>query len=44
MNVENFLSTLFIVSDATVTDEGSLGCTSPDWVYSKSVEISGNAQ
>ncbi|THV04716.1 isoleucyl-tRNA synthetase [Dendrothele bispora CBS 962.96] len=38
---EPFLKTLFIVSDATLTDEGSLGTTSPAWVYSDSVSISG---
>jgi isoleucyl-tRNA synthetase len=43
LNVEDFLKTLFIVSDAAVTDEGFLGCSSPDWVHSKSVSISGDA-
>ncbi|KAK7043002.1 isoleucine-tRNA ligase [Paramarasmius palmivorus] len=38
---EHFLKTLFIVSDAALTDEGSLGGVSeaPEWVYSDSVEI-----
>jgi hypothetical protein len=38
---EDFLKTLFIVSDVSVTDEGSLGTSSPDWLYSDSVSILG---
>ncbi|KAK7462821.1 isoleucine-tRNA ligase [Stygiomarasmius scandens] len=38
---ESFLKTLFIVSDASLTDEGSLGTVSPAWVYSDSVSIPG---
>ncbi|KAJ7096704.1 tRNA synthetases class I-domain-containing protein [Mycena belliarum] len=30
---ESFLKTLFISSDATLIDEGSLGTASPEWVY-----------
>jgi isoleucyl-tRNA synthetase len=36
---ENLLRTLFITSDATLIDEGSLGTTSPEWVYVSSVAI-----
>lgn len=36
---ESFLQKLFIVSDVSVTDEGSMGTTSPAWVYSGSVDI-----
>ncbi|KAJ3520544.1 hypothetical protein NM688_g9147 [Phlebia brevispora] len=36
---EDFLKELFIVSDASLTDEGSLGVSSPDWVYTDSVSI-----
>ncbi|KAL0958174.1 hypothetical protein HGRIS_000337 [Hohenbuehelia grisea] len=38
---ENFLRTLFIVSDVCLTDEGSLGTTSPSWLYTDSVAIPG---
>ncbi|TFK41606.1 tRNA synthetases class I-domain-containing protein [Crucibulum laeve] len=38
---EHFLKTLFIVSDVTLTDEGSLGTTSPEWVHADTVSISG---
>ncbi|KAF8219688.1 isoleucyl-tRNA synthetase [Tricholoma matsutake] len=38
---ENFLKTLFIVSDASVTDEGSFGASSPEWVYSDTLSIPG---
>ena len=30
---EDFLKTLFIVSNVAVTDEGSLGTSSPEWLY-----------
>ncbi|KAF8999113.1 tRNA synthetases class I-domain-containing protein [Cyathus striatus] len=36
---ENFLKTLFIVSDVTVLDEGSLGTSSPEWVHSDTVSL-----
>ncbi|KAJ6499704.1 isoleucyl-tRNA synthetase [Mycena vitilis] len=36
---ENLLKTLFITSDATLIDEGSLGITSPEWVYVSSLDI-----
>ncbi|KAJ7234625.1 isoleucyl-tRNA synthetase [Mycena haematopus] len=36
---ENLLKTLFITSDAILIDEGSLGTTSPEWVYISSVAI-----
>lgn len=39
--LESFLKTLFIVSDASITDEGSLGISSPEWVYSDTVSIPG---
>ncbi|PPQ69799.1 hypothetical protein CVT24_003075 [Panaeolus cyanescens] len=38
---ENFLKTLFIVSDALILDEGSLGTSSPAWVHSHTVDIRG---
>ncbi|KAF5369061.1 hypothetical protein D9758_002922 [Tetrapyrgos nigripes] len=38
---ESFLKTLFIVSDASLTDEGSLGTTVPEWVYMDSVSLPG---
>ncbi|KAF9459744.1 tRNA synthetases class I-domain-containing protein [Collybia nuda] len=38
---ENFLKTLFITSDAIVTDEGSFGTSSADWVYSGTIAIPG---
>ncbi|KAJ6631136.1 tRNA synthetases class I-domain-containing protein [Mycena sp. CBHHK59/15] len=37
--VENFLKTLFITSDATIIDEGSLGTTSPAWVFHSTMAI-----
>jgi len=40
-SIEHFLKTLFIVSDASLTDEGSLGTTSPEWLYTGSVSITG---
>jgi len=40
-HTENFLKTLFIVSDAFITDEGSLGANSPAWVHSDTVSIPG---
>ncbi|KAF9041334.1 tRNA synthetases class I-domain-containing protein [Panaeolus papilionaceus] len=39
---ENFLKTLFIVSDAVILDEGSLGTSSPAWVHSHTVEVPGS--
>ncbi|KAJ7484744.1 tRNA synthetases class I-domain-containing protein [Mycena latifolia] len=38
---ENFLKTLFITSDATLIDEGSLGAISrlPEWVYVSTIPI-----
>ncbi|TFK71865.1 isoleucyl-tRNA synthetase [Pluteus cervinus] len=38
---QQFLKTLFIVSEVWVTDEGSLGVDSPDWLYVDTVEIPG---
>ncbi|GLB39107.1 putative class-I aminoacyl-tRNA synthetase family protein [Lyophyllum shimeji] len=38
---ESFLKTLFIVSDACVTDEGSLGTYSPEWLYTDTLPIPG---
>lgn len=38
---EDFLKTLFIVSDAFIIDEGSLGTTSPEWLYTDSLSIPG---
>ncbi|KAF5383170.1 hypothetical protein D9615_005042 [Tricholomella constricta] len=38
---ENLLKTLFIVSDAFVTDEGSLGTSSPEWIYTDTLSIPG---
>ncbi|RDB30371.1 Isoleucine--tRNA ligase [Hypsizygus marmoreus] len=39
---ENLLQTLFIVSDASVTDEGSFGTYSPEWIYSDTLPIPGS--
>ncbi|KAJ7145346.1 tRNA synthetases class I-domain-containing protein [Mycena crocata] len=36
---ESFLKTLFITSDAMLIDEGSLGTTSPAWVYISEMSI-----
>ena len=36
---ENFLKTLFIVSDVSIMDEGSLGTDSPQWVHLKTIQI-----
>ena len=36
-----FLKTLFIVSDASVLDEGSTGTTSSEWVFTGSVNLKG---
>ncbi|KAF8189885.1 isoleucyl-tRNA synthetase [Mycena galopus ATCC 62051] len=36
---ENLLKTLFITSDAILIDEGSLGTTSPEWLYTSSTAI-----
>jgi len=36
---EAFIKTLCIVSDAQITDEGSLGTYSPQWVYTNSVTL-----
>ncbi|KAJ7512047.1 tRNA synthetases class I-domain-containing protein [Mycena galericulata] len=38
---ESFLKTLFITSDATLIDEGSLGTSSPEWVYVSAMPIPG---
>jgi isoleucyl-tRNA synthetase len=38
---EDFLKTLFIVSNVVVTDEGSLGTSCPEWLYSDSVSMPG---
>lgn len=40
---ESFLKTLFIVSDISVIDEGSLGTSSPSWLYTGSVQLPGEA-
>jgi isoleucyl-tRNA synthetase len=40
-NVEDTLKTLLIVSDACVLDEGSLGASSPVWVYTESLSLDG---
>ncbi|KAG6816435.1 hypothetical protein H0H87_006097 [Tephrocybe sp. NHM501043] len=39
---ESFLKTLFIVSDVVVTDEGSLGTSSPEWLYTETLAITGS--
>ncbi|KAG6854411.1 hypothetical protein C0991_006953 [Blastosporella zonata] len=39
---ESFLKTLFIVSDVVITDEGSLGTSSPEWLYTETLEIPGS--
>lgn len=39
--VESFLKTLFIVSDVSVVEEGSLGATSLPWLYEDSVPLPG---
>jgi len=38
---ERLLKTLFIVSDAVVTEEGSLKTSSPEWIYTDMLPISG---
>ncbi|KAG6909906.1 hypothetical protein DXG01_014426 [Tephrocybe rancida] len=38
---ENFLKTLFIVSNAVITEEGSLGTSSPEWLYTETLSIPG---
>lgn len=38
---EAFLKTLFIVSNVSVIDEGSLGTSSPAWLYSDSMSTPG---
>ncbi len=40
---ETFIKTLCIVSDAQITDEGSLGTYSPQWVYTNSVTLIGSS-
>ncbi len=40
---EAFIKTLCIVSDAQITDEGSLGTYSPQWVYTNSVTLIGSS-
>lgn len=39
---ETFLKTLFIVSDVSITDEGSLGTASPDWLHLRTTQIPSN--
>jgi isoleucyl-tRNA synthetase len=39
--VESFLKTLFIVSDVSVVEEGSLGTASLPWLYEDSVPLPG---
>jgi len=39
---ESFLKTLFIVSDVSVIDEGSLGTSSPPWLYMGVVQLPGS--
>ncbi|KAI9432988.1 tRNA synthetases class I-domain-containing protein [Lactarius indigo] len=39
---ESFLKTLFIVSDVSVIDEGSLGTSSPRWLYIDTVQLPGS--
>ncbi|CAK5272919.1 unnamed protein product, partial [Mycena citricolor] len=39
---EPFLKTLFITSDASLVDEGSLGTSIPDWVYLSAFNIPGS--
>ncbi|KAG5716151.1 Isoleucyl-tRNA synthetase [Termitomyces sp. T112] len=39
---ENFLKTLFIVSDAFVIDEGSLGTSAPEWLLTETLTIPGS--
>ncbi|OBZ77732.1 Isoleucine--tRNA ligase [Grifola frondosa] len=41
---EDFLETLFIVSDAYITDEGSLGASSAEWLYTETYQPSAGAQ
>ncbi|KAI0264675.1 tRNA synthetases class I-domain-containing protein [Gloeopeniophorella convolvens] len=41
---ESFLKTLFIVSDVSVTDKGSLGTSSPAWLYADSLELPGSQE
>jgi isoleucyl-tRNA synthetase len=38
-HAEDFLKKLFLTSDATLIDEGSLGTTSPEWVYLSTISI-----
>jgi isoleucyl-tRNA synthetase len=38
---EGLLKTLFIVSDAALTDEGSLGTSAPEWAHVTSLSIPG---
>ncbi|KIY47672.1 isoleucyl-tRNA synthetase [Fistulina hepatica ATCC 64428] len=37
---ESFLKTLFIVSDVSLLDEGSLGTTNPEWLHQRGVSLS----
>lgn len=39
--LDGFLKTLFIVSNVTILDEGSLGTDSDTRVYASSIELSG---
>jgi hypothetical protein len=41
VRVETFLKTLFIVSDANITDEGSLGTGSFAWSYVSTMAVPG---
>jgi hypothetical protein len=41
LRAETFLKTLIIVSDAKITDEGSLGTSSFAWSYVSSMDIPG---
>lgn len=39
ISIEEYLKTLFIVSDCKVCDEGSLGTTPPSWVHKEAVDM-----
>lgn len=41
--IETFLKQLFVVSDVSIMDEGSLGVFSPLWLYTDSVTIPGES-
>lgn len=38
---ELYLANLFIVSDAAILDEGSLGADAPEWSISETMDIEG---